>query len=61
MAAGLAMIADLLGPPFVLEPGVIVRDSPSWQADIDRAVGPGLFSSIDTYGALLPGRWLAHL
>ena len=57
MAAGLATVAGfVLGSPFfVLEPGVILRDFTELrQVDIDRAVGSGLFSSIDTYGALLP-------
>jgi hypothetical protein len=57
IVAGLATIAGfVLGSPFfVLEPGVLVRDFTELrQVDIDRAVGSGLFSSIDTYGALLP-------
>ena len=57
IAAGLATVAGfVLGSPFfVLEPGVILRDFTELrQVDIDRAVGSGLFSSIDTYGALLP-------
>ena len=57
MAAGLATIAGfVLGSPFfVLEPGVIVRDFTELrQVDIDRAVGSGLFSSIETYAGMLP-------
>lgn len=57
IVAGLATIAGfVLGSPFFLvEPGAIVRDFTELrQVDIDRAVGSGLFSSIDVYAALLP-------
>lgn len=57
MVAGLATIAGfVIGSPFfVLEPGAIVRDFTELrQVDIDRAVGSGLFSSLDAYAAMLP-------
>jgi hypothetical protein len=55
--AGVATFAGfILGSPFFfLEPGVVARDFTELrQVDIDRAVGSGLFSSIGTYGRLLP-------